>query len=158
MLVLVAIVIAFVIFRAVNRDDPPDPVQTVDYVKVADYARDQAPFSLLAPTRLPTGWRATTVNYLDGARPRWHVGLLTDRDRYVGLEQSTSSAGSMVETYVDEAAVAGDPVTVGDATWETWTDEGGDLAFVREDGDTTTLVVGHQVPQAELVGFASSLR
>ncbi len=47
---------------------------------------------------------------------------------------------------------------VGTRSWETWSDEGGDLALVREAGGTTTLVVGHEVPRDELVAFAESLR
>ena len=42
--------------------------------------------------------------------------------------------------------------------WTTYTDSGGDLALVRRAEGTTTLVVGHEVPQGDLVAFAASLR
>ena len=41
--------------------------------------------------------------------------------------------------------------------WRSWTDSGGDLALVHEDGDATTLVVGHDVPRTDLIAFADSL-
>ena len=60
--------------------------------------------------------------------------------------------------YVDAAATQGEPTTVEGRRWSTWTDDGGDLALVREDGGTTTLVVGHDVPADELEAFVASLR
>ena len=141
MLVLLAVVGAYVVFRAVNRNEPESPVRAVDYQQTLDYARDQADFPLLAPASLPDGWRATSVDFVPEPT-RWHLGVLTDEDRYVGLEQSRSSVDKMVETYVDREAVRGKPVQVEGQTWRTWTDEGGDTALTREDGEVTTLVVG----------------
>ncbi len=158
LVVLLALVGAFVAFRALSRDDPPSPVREVDYVQVADYARKQTDFEVVAPTSLPAGWRATTVSYIDGEDGRWHLGLLTGQDDYVGLEQAESSEESMVATYVDEAAVPGDAIDVAGLPWTTWSDDGGDLALVREVGGTVTLVVGNEVPRQELVDFAASLR
>ena len=60
----------------------------------------------------------------------------------------------LVEEYVDEEARPGEPVTVAGVRWQTWNDEGGDLALVRRTDDVTTLVVGHEVPEDELVEWA----
>lgn len=158
MIVLVGGIIGFVVLRDVNRDDPPSPVRTIDYAPDAAYAREQAGFDVVAPETLPEGWRATTAGYVAGAGESWHLGLLTEQDRYVGLEQSASSTASMVEQHVDEDATAGDAVTVGGDEWTTWSDDDGDLALVREEPGTTTLVVGHRVPVEELEEFVGSLR
>jgi hypothetical protein len=157
MIVLVAVVIAFVVFRDINRNDPASPVRAVDYTQTLDYGREQASFDLLAPASLPEGWIATTVEYVPGADDRWHLGMLTDQERYVGLEQSDDSVESMLETHVDEETTAGEPVLVAGEQWSTWTDAGGDLALVRETDGVTTLVVGHEVPLEDLVDFAASL-
>lgn len=155
MLVLLAVIGAYVVFRAVNRNEPESPVRAVDYQQTLDYARDRADFPLLAPASLPEGWRATSVNFVPEP-VRWHLGVLTDEDRYVGLEQSRSSVDKMVETYVDLEAVSGKPVQVEGQTWRTWTDEGGDTALTREDGEVTTLVVG--TPGLDvLVDYVASL-
>jgi hypothetical protein len=158
MVVLVLVVLGFVLFRDLNRNDPPSPVRTVDYEQAAEYARDQASFDVVSPEDLPEGWRATSARYLTGESGSWHLGLLTDDDRYVGLEQSASTADAMVEEHVDAQAVEGDPVTVDGEDWATWSDSGGDLALVRETDGTTTLVVGHEVPEATLADFAARLR
>ncbi|QNN51678.1 DUF4245 domain-containing protein [Nocardioides mesophilus] len=158
MIVLIAVVGGFVTLRELNSTDPPSPVRDVDYAKVAQFARKQATFDLVAPAALAPGWRATTVDYVDGVKPRWHLGMLDAEGRYVGLEQSGSSVSSMVETYVDEAAVRGKPVRVGGQTWSRWSDAGGDVAIVRDAGDTTTLLVGDEVPVEELATFATTLR
>jgi Protein of unknown function (DUF4245) len=158
MLVLLAVVIAFVILRDLNRNDPANPVRAIDFASDVEFAREQAGFELLAPERLPEGWRATTARYVPGATERWHLGMLTEGGRYVGLEQSTASTESMVEDHVDESATRGRSVSVAGAEWTTWRDDGGDLALVREDAGTTTLVVGHEVDSGVLAEFAASLR
>jgi hypothetical protein len=158
MLVLVGVVIAFVVFRDSNRVDPPAPVHAVNYTSDLRYARQQASFDVLAPPSLPAGWRATTVEYVPGARNTWHLGILTDQNRYVGLEQSEADVRSMVETFVDPAPTRGKPVSIDGASWSSWTDAGGDRAFVRRAGGVTTLVVGHDVPEKQLLTFTASLR
>lgn len=158
MLVVFLVVVAFVVFRGVVRSDVSTTVEEVDYVKPAAFAQEQAGFEILAPPRLPDGWRSTSVRYVPGIDERWHLGLLTDEDRYVGVEQAQSTEEDLVETHVDEEAQRGDVVTVDGELWQTWTDEGGDVALVRRAEDVTTLVVGHELPLEQLVDFAASLR
>ena len=157
MIVLVGGIIGFVVLRDVNRDDPPSPVRPIDYAPDAAYAREQAGFDVVAPETLPRGWRATTAGYVAGAGESWHLGVLTDDNRYVGLEQGQKSLASMVEEYVDKDARRGAAVDVDGRTWRSYTDAGGDLALVRRDGDATTLVVGHDVPKATLVSYTAGL-
>jgi hypothetical protein len=158
MLVLLAVVVAFVVLRELNRNDPASPVRAIDYTSDVEFARDRAGFELLAPARLPEGWRATTARYVPGDSEHWHLGMLTEDDRYVGLEQSTASAESMVAEHVDEAATRDGTVSVAGVPWTTWRDDGGDLALVREEAGTTTLVVGHEVDADVLADFTASLR
>jgi hypothetical protein len=158
MVVVVLIVVAFVLFRDVNRTDPRSPVRDVDYAQAAAYARDQATFDLVAPEQLPAGWQATSVEYVPGSDEHWHIGLLTDEEQYVGLEQADASPDSLLETHVDPVVERAGSVDVDGEQWSRWTDDGGDVALVRRSGDTTTLVVGHDVPAAELAAFAASLR
>ena len=82
-----------------------------------------------------------------GAGPpqHWHLGVLTRRQGYVGLEQSDRGVTSMVHAYVDKAASRGAAADVAGRRWSTYTDSGGDVALVRRVGRTTTLVVGKEL-------------
>lgn len=156
MVILVLVVVGFVVFRDVNRNDPPSPVKAEDYLTPAKYARTAADFPLLAPKKLPDGWIATSVTFDQGKKQAWHLGCLTEDRRYVGLEQAHRPIPDMVEEYVDPDAEQGDDVTTGGETWQSWTDAGGDTALVRRGDDVTTLVVG-QVPLATLETFIATL-
>jgi hypothetical protein len=158
MLVLLVVIGGYVLLRDLNRTEPPSPVRSIDYSSDVSYAREQAGFTVLAPPELPEGWQATSARYVEGANERWHLGLLTDQDRYVGLEQAAASAESMVASHVDEDAERGLPVRIAGEPWSTWTDADGDLALVLEGPEVTTLVVGHEVPQGVLADFVTSLR
>jgi hypothetical protein len=156
MLVLLLVIGAYVAFRAVNRTQPENPVRATDYKQTLDYGRRQADFHLLAPSSLPKGWRATSVSFVPDP-VRWHLGILTDKDRYVGVEQSHTPLAKMVETYVDPAARRGGVVQVDGKPWRSWSDSGGDVALTRVRADVTTLVVS-SAGQRVLVDFVESLR
>ena len=155
MILLLLVIGAFVVLRDTNRTQPDNPVEPVEWRSAASYARREADFELLAPRRLPAGWYATSVRLERGDDPSWHLGLLTAEGRYVGLEQATDSAGTMVERFVDEDAVRGDDVVVDGESWQSWTDDE-DVALVREGADVTTLVVG-TAGRDVVVDFAASL-
>jgi hypothetical protein len=157
MLVLLLVVGAFVVFRELNRDEPPNPAVAQDFLTPAKYARTAADFPLLAPDRLPDGWIATSVSFTDGKRQAWHLGTLTDDRRYVGLEQAERPVDGMVEDYVDPEATQGDDVTIDGQTWQTFTDSGDDLAIVRQADGVTTLLVG-PVSEATLEELLATLR
>ena len=169
MLVLVVGVGAFVLLRDANRVAPSDPVRPVDYAQPAEYAAEAATFELLAPPELPQGWIATSVRFEGTGDQAWHLGVLTDEQRYIGLEQAERTVEAMVADFVDEDAVAGAGLEVAGDTWARWADPGrdldadpaaaadADLALVREDGGATTLVVG-TVSQDQLADFVASLR
>jgi hypothetical protein len=158
MAVLVLLIVGWIGFKALTTQDPDNPVRTVDYAQVVPAAKRTAPFDLVAPASLPHGWRATSVNFSDGPTAAWHLGVLTDHNRYVGLEQADRPVRKMVAEHVDEEPTRGRPVDVDGVRWSTYTDGGGDLALVRQEGRTTTLVVGHDVSKSDLVTYTASLR
>jgi uncharacterized protein DUF4245 len=158
LVVLLVVLLAWLAFKSLISRDPVTPARTVDYAKDVPAVQKAAGFDVAAPPSLPEGWRATTVSFEDGPTQHWHLGVLTDQEQYVGVEQSERSVRSMVEEYVDETARRHAPTDVAGRPWSTYTDDGGDLALVRHDDASTTLVVGHDVPRADLVSYAASLR
>lgn len=155
LLVLLLTVAAFVAFRDINRDEPANPVEPVEYADPAEYAQGEVDYELLAPEPLPEGWMATSVRF-DIGRAAWHLGMLTDEQRYVGLEQSERPVRPMVRAHVDEEAERGEDVTIDGERWQSWTDTDDDLALVRRGQDVTTLVVG-RVSQETLEELIASL-
>jgi len=160
LLILLAVIAAFLVMRELVRTTPETPVRAVDYQETVRYAGDRASFDVLAPPSLPTGWRATSASYTPAPEERWHLGVLTEDGEYVGIEQELRSVESMVEEYVDQEAVAGERIELtgatGPAGWTTYRDDSGDHALVRREGDLTTLVVG-TADQRVLVDYVQSL-
>lgn len=162
MLVTVAAVVAFVGFRSVTGDKEPTPVRAVDFQAAVATARADKQLAVMAPERLPLGWKATSATYAGGASPTWHLGMLTDDSRYVGVEEARSSVEDLVAEHVDAEAERGKDLTIGGETWQTWTDAGGDYAVARSLGAggqsvESWLVVG-TAPEDEIRDFAGTLK
>jgi hypothetical protein len=156
MVVLLVVIGGYVVFRAVNRNDVADPVTPFDWRGPATYAREQADFTVLAPSRLPDGWIATSARWTGGRDEHWHLGMLTAQKQYVGVEQEDRSVEDMVHEYVDENAAQGKDVRIDGRTWQSWFDDE-DQALVLEQKDVTTLVVG-TLDQKTVADFVTTLR
>ena len=95
--IIAAVVVAFTAMRPDQR--PPDPV---DYSGIVDLLRAEYPYPVLAPTPVPSGWTATSVEH--SARTsgnRWRLGFVTDDDGFVGLEQSDGEVESFLDDRLD---------------------------------------------------------
>jgi hypothetical protein len=147
MVATVLAVVAFVAFRGLTRDNEATKVPAVDWHISYQAARADGKLQVLAPGSLPSGWKATSVSYLPGAEPAWHLGLLTSKGKYVGIEESTAGVDELVQRYVDQDATRGSDVTVAGQRWQVYTDSGGDYALGR-----SVPRGGGQTPEAQLVG------
>ena len=95
MIVLIAVVLAFVAFRAVFRDNDAVDVEPVDYLAVVAPAQE-AGIQLVYPPSLPEGWTATSVDFVPGERPAFGVGMLTDDDLFVGVRQADDDLATLL--------------------------------------------------------------
>ena len=145
--VLLAIIAVLAGARYLLSDAPTTPVQPIDYAPKAEAARAVAPFDVLAPDELPAGWRATSVRYEAGEEPTWHLGVLTDQDKYVGIEQAVGTVDDLVESYAAGSEPVG-TIEIGEGTWQLLRD-GDETTLVRDDGASATLVTG-DAPQADV--------
>jgi hypothetical protein len=158
LIVLIAVVLAFVAFRAVFRDNDAVDVEAVDYLAVVAPAQE-AGIKVVYPPSLPEGWTATSVAFVPGERPAFGVGMLTDDDLFVGVRQADEELADLLETYVDAQVVKGDVVTLDGAIvpeWQEWSDDGGDHAYSATVGDTEVLVYG-SAPTEDLLTVVRSL-
>ncbi|MFT4010637.1 MAG: DUF4245 domain-containing protein [Nocardioidaceae bacterium] len=158
MIVLIAVVVAFVLFRSFFQAAPNDPAPAVSYRADLAYYRSKASFPLLAPPATPEGWKATSVRFEPAKPQSWHLGYLTGDRRYVGIEQAHRSIAEMVEEFVADDATRGEDVDIDGATWQTYTADDGDAAVVRRADGVTTLVVGSDSDTSTVTEFAGTLR
>lgn len=148
MIVTLGVILAFVAFRAINRNDPdirPEPIDYRPIVEGVQKGGDDAGLKILYPAELPDGWIAIAAAFDPGRL--WSLSLLTKADHYVGVRQGPGKVDDFVEEYVDEDAKPGDPVTLTSAdgdkqTWETFTDANGDYALVRSEPQTIEAAEG----------------
>lgn len=144
MLVTLAVILAFVVFRAVNRNDADISPEAVDYLEVVEGAQ-QGGVTVTYPPELPDGWIATRAAFEAEPGRVWALSMLTDDEEFVGVRQSEAELEDLVEKYVDEDAEEGDPVTLDSPLakeWTTFTDSGGDYAVAADVRGSFVLVVG----------------
>jgi hypothetical protein len=153
MIIAVIVVVAFVAVRGLVRESPDVEPEAVDYLgQVGDL--QAAGVQVVYPPTLPSGWIATSTDYERGSVPDWSIGVLTDDDEFVGVRQSADKPEDLLHTYVDENPLQGPDVTVPSAvgeSWQTWSDEGGDHAYLRTDEATgqTVMVYGSASPEQQ---------
>jgi hypothetical protein len=159
LIVVVAVGVLWVVVG--GSDQKTTPVRSVDWSAWVKAGRAEKQLMVFAPTALPTGWRASSATYAGGSDAHWHLGVLTDAGKYVGVEESRASPQDLAAQYVDQEAVRGKDVAVGGQTWQTWTDAGGDYALVRSidvDGRPyESVLVGGSAPAATVRSFAATL-
>lgn len=134
---------------------PDQQVPTVDYKATVADVREVAPYEVVAPQSLPDGWRATSAEYEHGSEGRWHLGVLTADDEYVGLEQTPRRQAEAVEEFSPDTEPRGKTAIGGD-TWRVRANEQGETTLVRRSGGVTTLVTG-TASRNQLESYVASL-
>lgn len=136
--VLGLIVLAIYGFGRFSTQEPETPTRSVDYATIVDQVRPVADFEVLAPDKLPEGWRANKANLdIEG----WHLGIVTDDDEYIGLDQAKLRVERAVERFADGSKADG-AVEIDGQEWTVRTGPRDRTTYVRRDGDATTVVIG----------------
>src|SRR5690606_38362381 len=86
MIVLVACVIAFVLFRETTRDVPEVKPAAIDWTTLVTSIQAQD-HEVVHPAELEDGWIATNIEFLPKEPVTFGLSLLTEEGRYVGLRQ-----------------------------------------------------------------------
>ncbi len=136
------------LFRADTVVEPA----AVDYAAIAATAQDAADFELAVPADLPDGWRATSARWHSGEQ-RWHLGLLTAEDEYVGLEQLSAGVSEARNAVAPGSTQAGSVMIAG-RSWMRLVDEDTGAVTLLRDLRSSTLLVSGSAPEPALVGFA----
>ncbi|GAA3514626.1 hypothetical protein GCM10022234_06890 [Aeromicrobium panaciterrae] len=150
--VLGALVLGLWGFGQLFTNTPETTIKPIDYASTVKSARPAAQFELLAPTTLPKGWVATSARFTPET---WHLGVVTDDEEYIGLEQQKVDAKVLVAAYAKGSKTAG-TASIGGTSWDVRTGPDGDVTFVRSEAGLTTLVTG-EASRAEVEAYVSSL-
>jgi hypothetical protein len=165
MIVVIGVIVAFVVFRALNRDEVEIEPESVDYLATVEALQQGGGPPVAYPPSLPEGWIATAAAFnADGV---WGISLLSGDDHFVGVRQARSVDGDdpertlddLVTTYVDAEAQEGEPVTLDSSLapeWRSFTDDGGDYALAAATDVGVVLVVG-TAPDDAIEDVAASL-
>jgi hypothetical protein len=160
MIATVVLVLAFVGFRALTRDNEATQVPSVDWKISMKAGRSDGKLQVLAPSALPSGWRATSASYTPGAEPAWQLGLLTSKGKYVGVYESRATVSSLVDAHVNGDATEGKQVSIGGSSWRVYTGSKGDYALARtveNAGDSEAQLVVGTAPDSTIRDFTASL-
>lgn len=162
MIVLVAAVIGIVLFRGAFRDTPEFEPTSVDYLSEVVRPVQGAGSEIVYPAAVPEGWMVNDVTYTPGEQPVFELALLTPEESFAGLHEEAEDVDDLVEELVDPEAVEGEALATPDSdvatSWQTFTDEGGDTAYVATTGsgddERTVVVYGSATPEElqELLG------
>ncbi len=150
--VLAVIVLALWGFGQLFTNTPDRTVKPIDYVQTVSSARPAAEFELLAPSTLPKGWVATSARFTPTS---WHLGVVTEDDKYVGLEQAKIAEKQLVAKYAKDSKAAG-TVRIDGEVWDLRKGPDGEVIFVRRADGVTTLVTG-ETTRAEVETYVASL-
>jgi hypothetical protein len=132
-------------------------VRPVPYADSVVSARRAAPYPLLSPQDLPSGWNATAVSF-DGSDPSaavWTLGFIDPAGQYVAIKQSNGPS----DAFIHDATLDGQKLsttTLVDGT--AWTQYQGSRyqAIVLKGAKGTTVVFGTET-FAKLGDFAAKL-
>jgi hypothetical protein len=152
MAVFAVMILALWGFGKLFTSTPESSVKAIDYAAVVEQARPAATFPLLAPANLPEGWKATSARFQANG---WHLGVLTDDDDYIGVEQLKSSVDRTVDRFAEGSKSDGTAEVAGQ-TWTVRTGPKGRLTYVRDADGLATLVNG-TAPRSVIEDYIESL-
>lgn len=139
-----------------KKEAQPNPVE---YTAQLEDARKAAAW-VRGPEPMPSGWVATSVQFRtpQQAPITWHLGVVTNERKYVGLEQSNVSGGKYVADKLGRTSDDG-TASVGGVTWQrkVLLDRKNENALLLVGSGVTTIVAGNAGYPA-LEAFASVLR
>lgn len=166
LLSLAVIAVPIAVAMAIKPSKAGDPVHVIDaasFQTTLSAARQSEPFTVLAPSGLPAGWRLTSVNYQPSgaAAADWHLGYLLPDGSYASLEQTTEPLASFLNDQHSDAG-PNTAVQIAGATPNVWqrytgTTPAGLRTILFDTGAKSTVMVAGSASLAQLEQLAVAL-
>jgi hypothetical protein len=160
MAVLMVPVLLIVWFFQRTPDEPPLP--SADWQATVAQARAKADFTVLAPEKLPQGWRATQARFEESGQgssggDEFRLVLLDADNVNLQLLQVSSTNPRRFVTQQTRDGYESGAQKVGDAVWQQYTSADGRTVYLLgERTDSLVLVQGDTTAEA-LASFAGRL-
>jgi len=151
------VVVAFLM--VVTWRPKTEKIRAIEYTAQLEDAKKVAPW-VDGPAPMPAGWTATSVEFRTPEQSpiTWHLGIVTNEKKYVGLEQSNVTGTKFQSDELGKTTDDGTSSVEG-VTWQrkVLLDRKDENALVLVGSGVTTIVVGNAGYPA-LEAFASVLR
>lgn len=141
------VLILLIVGLVTLRQNPKDPIQTVETTSSTQLAAARASYPLLVPQDLPDDWRATSISTdagkaVDTGDPvTLQIGWYTPGEEYAGYTISDDAEATPLTDILDEATDRGS-TQIGGRTWAQLTTQRGETAYRFVDGPVTAVVTG----------------
>ncbi len=140
---------------------PVTPVGvTVNYRGDLAKFRLVAPYAVLAPAKLPVGWRpvSSRLTVVPGGPVSWHLGLITPSGLMASVEESSERPAHFILRMTNNGNIL-PPVWTAGAWWaRRWRPDKDQRSMYRSALGSFTIVVTGTVGWRELSVLADSLR
>ncbi len=158
MILTLVLVLGFVGFRGLFRDNAEVRPDVIDYLPVVQTYQD-ADVSVLYPASLPKGWKVTSLDNVPGERPVFGMGMLTDDDKFIGYTWADRSRTEVLSSRLGDSPKQGSEVSISNdeiaGPWTEWKGET-DTALVTEFDDRTLMVWG-DLPRTDMTTLIGEL-
>lgn len=119
-------------------------VHPIDYLADLTVFAHRAPFPVLAPSPLPSGWQVTS--FRTAATPSvgetgLHLGMVTSAVHYAALEETNGDAAAFLAAQVLNGREDGS-ITVGSADWQILRSPNGVVSLTRTASGVTVVLTG----------------
>jgi hypothetical protein len=160
---LMAVIVAALLFvgaRYLIMPGSADRYPAADYSSVLHDFPGAVGAKVLAPTGLPSSWRANAARLTHPVPTvsRLHIGWATPGSRFAGLDEANGDPSALLTDVLGARgrAVTG-VTTIGGVAWQQRISDRGEQAFTRQLGSLTVVVTG-DATDAQLRALAASLR
>jgi len=156
--------IVLALFLVVWRPNSGDSLKAVDWQSALTSARSTLGWQVLAPSKLPVGWTATSARVSPVGRAgavEWYLGVVTVDGHFLALSQSDAT-GAAKEKWVAERTLNGvlaDPRTVelSGRVWERRLNSTRNEHSLITAVDPTSVIVSGAATDPEMASFIALL-
>src|SRR4051794_28573889 len=146
---LMAVIIAALLFVGARYLIMPGSAErppAADYTSVVHDFPRAAGAPVLAPTSLPSAWRANAARMPTPTTgvTQLHIGWAVPGSRYAGLDEATGSPDALITAVLgDVGKTVHGTTTIDGAVWQQRTSSLGERAYTRQVGKVTVVVTGN---------------